>query len=533
LLAVEKPAGIDVGGEAGGTLGVIELLHEVRGETVDWQPCNRLSRYESGVLALGKQPSMVEFLRTGLREQSVEQEYVAVVHGKMADHTMLIGTDRGASQGKGRQRWKRGKRTAGSGDSSHLTRLERLYEGPRRTILRCVCRARTTHVLRAQLRFVGLRLLGDRLHDRSPRPDPHHLTCLHLARLSFHHPALRRRTAIHSDPPPVFQSYADGELDPQRGLHTALLRRLPLLVQNDTDAFRLLTGAREDVPGLAVERFGPVVLLFVYQESPRLETTLHGVAEWYRHWLDASAVYVKRFVKDRAAADDNVLDELHTERPLLGKPAPEEIVIRENGLRFLIRPHGGFSTGLFLDHRDNRKWVRSLAEGRDVLNLFAYTCGFSVAAAAGGAASTTSVDLSSRALEWGRRNFALNHLESTNHQFVAEGAAEFLRRATRREQRFDLLLIDPPTFAHGKGKHRDFSITQDLGELISLAASVLRPNGILMVSTNCRTLTQSAIREEIKRAVGFRRLTILKSPPLPIDYAVDPDHAKTILARLH
>lgn len=532
LLAVEKPAGLDIGGDEGGTSGLLDLLKTVREPTTGWHPVNRLSRYESGVLILAKDTATAEFLRTGLREQSVEQTYVAVVHGRTRDRTTLIGADRGASHGKGRQRWKRGPRAAAPQNPRTPTRLDLLYEGRKRSIVRCVCRVRTTHALRAQLRSLDLRLLGDRLHDRSPRPDPHHLTCLHLVRIVFHHPVRRRRTVVSCDSPPFFRDIADGARDLNRPLHAALIRRLPLLTTRETDAYRLLTGAVEDLPGVSAERFGPVVILQVYAENPAVESAIEPMARWYRDVLDVSSVYMKRFVRNRTAADSEMLDALHAPTPLLGRPAPERFTIQEKGMQFEVRPHGGFSVGLFPDHRDNRAFVRSISAGKNVLNLFAYTCGFSVAAAAGGARSVVSVDLSPPHLEWGKTNFALNHFDADAHVFVAEDAVDYLRRASKRGPAFDLVLIDPPTFAHGRKGGRDFSITRDLHETISLAAAVLRPAGVLMLSTNCRTLTRTAIRQEIRRATAGRRVTFLASPELPCDYAVDPDHVKTVFAQL-
>jgi len=110
----------------------------------------------------------------------------------------------------------------------------------------------------------------------------------------------------------------------------------------------------------------------------------------------------------------------------------EEYAVLENGIRFLVRPHDGHSTGLFLEHRDNRKRVRRLAAGRNMLNAFAYTCGFSVAAALGGAAGTVSVDVSKKYLEWGKCNFAANELNLADHRFICSDIFDYYRRARRR-----------------------------------------------------------------------------------------------------
>ena len=532
LLALDKPAGIDVGGDADAPPGLIELYGEVRNLKSPLLPVNRLSRYESGVLLLAKTPDVAEFLRTGLRECRFELEFVAVVHGRLPERSLLIGAERGASHGRGRQRWKRGKRVAEAAGRRTPTRVRKLFDGAKRSVVKCGCRVRTTHALRAQLRSLDLRVLGDRLHDRSPRPDAHHLTCLHLSSIAFFHPVLRRRVNVRSQPPPEFRDIADGARDVRRALHAALVRRVPLLHRDETDALRLLTGAAEDLPGVTAERYGSIVILQVFSESPAVDAALEPMARWYRDSLGVAAVYVKRFVKDRPGADRRVLDELHSRRPLIGTPAPDEFIVHESDLRFLIRPHAGFSTGLFLDHRDNRRFVRDDSAGKHVLNLFAYTCGFSVAAARGGAASVVSVDISPKHLDWGKANFAANGLEASKCSFIAEEAGEFLRRAARKGPAFDLVLIDPPTFAHGRAGKRDFSVTRDLPELLALAVDVLRPNGTLMVSTNCRTLTRSAIRNQITRAARDRRVSFLKSPSLPLDFAPDPDHAQTVFARL-
>jgi 23S rRNA G2069 N7-methylase RlmK/C1962 C5-methylase RlmI len=199
--------------------------------------------------------------------------------------------------------------------------------------------------------------------------------------------------------------------------------------------------------------------------------------------------------------------------------------------------------GLFLDQRDNRKRVRDLSAGKEVLNLFAYTCGFSVAAAAGGARSTTSVDLSPSHLEWGRRNFALNHLDPAGHEFIPSDAAEFLRRALRQNRSFDLVILDAPTFAHGRKRGKSFSITRDLPELVCGVLAVLAPGGIIMVSTNNRRLSLKRLKGMIARGVkasgagqGAERsvsdLRIINAPSLPLDFAVDRDHAKTLFVSI-
>jgi len=140
---------------------------------------------------------------------------------------------------------------------------------------------------------------------------------------------------------------------------------------------------------------------------------------------------------------------------VLGEPAPEAFTVRENGRRFEIRFGEGYSVGLFLDQRDNRRRLLlnhvaadfpafpAGAPGAEVLNVFAYTGGFSVCAAQAGA-RTTSLDLSRKCLDWARRNFVLNDLAPSAHEFICGDAFDWLRRLGRKGRRFDAVLLDPP-----------------------------------------------------------------------------------------
>jgi 23S rRNA (cytosine1962-C5)-methyltransferase len=216
---------------------------------------------------------------------------------------------------------------------------------------------------------------------------------------------------------------------------------------------------------------------------------------------------------------------------LLKGPPIDELVVTENGLRFITTPGTGPGIGLFLDHRANRKRIRSLAGGKRVLNLFAYTSGFSVAAAAGGAASTVSVDLSATNLEWGQRNFAANGIDRKNHAFIRGDASDYLNRARRQGCLFDIIILDPPTFSRTRKPKRSFEIKKNLAGLIAESASILSPRGHMLVATNSRKLSIPWLIEQVGRGAGGRPFETVAKPRLPADFAPDPDHQKTILVR--
>lgn len=312
-------------------------------------------------------------------------------------------------------------------------------------------------------------------------------------------------------------------------LSRAIERRKPLVAAGHTNAIRFVHDTADGLAGLVVERFGPA--LIVQAHVGRLAVSLDGLRTAIEPHLPAfgvQAAYLKHFVRDRAAPDPNRDAEHRTAEPWIGTPTEPEFAITEHGLQLLIRPYDGFSVGLFLEHRDNRRRVFERSAGRRVLNLFAYTCGFSVAAAASGATHVASVDLSRRYLEWGKRNFAAANLPIEPHRFYASDAFEFFARAHRQHLRYDLVIVDPPTFSRQRRPARDFVLKERLDELIAGAAALLEPRGELLVAVNDRGLSPDALARAVRSAGGAE---VVERPALPIDFAGDPDYAKCVWAR--
>jgi 23S rRNA (guanine2445-N2)-methyltransferase / 23S rRNA (guanine2069-N7)-methyltransferase len=190
----------------------------------------------------------------------------------------------------------------------------------------------------------------------------------------------------------------------------------------------------------------------------------------------------------------------------------EFLRVQEGGLTFRVNLHDYLDTGLFLDHRPLRQRVRSLAHGRRVLNLFAYTATASVYAAAGGARSTTSVDLSATYLEWAARNFVLNDFGGPSSQLVQADAMAWLRHDRGR---YDLIYVDPPTFSNSS-RAQDFDVQRDHPELLALCAARLAPGGLILFSTNLR-------RFRLDPAVAERfQVEDTSAATVPFDFARNP-----------
>ncbi len=162
--------------------------------------------------------------------------------------------------------------------------------------------------------------------------------------------------------------------------------------------------------------------------------------------------------------------------------------VRESGLAFKVVLSGRLDTGLFLDHRQTRQLVRSASCGKKVLNLFSYTGSFSVYAAAGGAETVTSVDLSNTYLAWSKDNFRINNLPEERHSAVRSDALRFLHEARAEGSAWEMIIADPPTFSNSAKTTRDFDVNRDWPVLLEACRLVLAPDGVIVFSSNSRSL---------------------------------------------
>ncbi len=169
--------------------------------------------------------------------------------------------------------------------------------------------------------------------------------------------------------------------------------------------------------------------------------------------------------------------------------AGTDFIVVEGGLRFVVNLEAYLDTGLFPDHRALRALVRERAEGRRMLNLFAYTGGFTVYAAAGGAASSDTVDLSNTYLDWASRNFAANGLDPGRHALVRADVVDWLTLARGEGRRYDLIVLDPPAFSNSKAMAGAMDIQRDHAALVAATRALLAPEGELYFSTNLRSFT--------------------------------------------
>jgi 23S rRNA (cytosine1962-C5)-methyltransferase len=299
----------------------------------------------------------------------------------------------------------------------------------------------------------------------------------------------------------VLAGAADGPIGEQldRRIAEALARRKSFLELSVTNAFRWVHGEADQVPGVHVDVYGRAATIRYDGDGARafhagLPNKLQRLAT--RAGLALDAVVERR---PRGGEGSAVV---------LGTLPEGELEVRENGLRFGVDLRHGQKGGLFLDQRDNRALVRTLAAGQRVLNLFGYTGGFSIYAAAGGARETVTVDLAGPAVEAARRNFKRNGFPVDNARFVAGDAFEFLERAAGAGEQYDLVISDPPSFA--SSRQALATGLRSYRRLHRLAAAVVVPGGTLCAASCSSHVDRAAFVDTIRDGVGEagRRFTL-------------------------
>lgn len=276
------------------------------------------------------------------------------------------------------------------------------------------------------------------------------------------------------------------------------------ILSGGTDAFRIFQS-----PGAWVDRFGGSAVVSAKAAGGAAELC-RGISENGAGfgWQPAR-VFFRGLVKQPGGVGCFEL--------VAGDPglAPTETVC-ESGLRFGVDFSTGYNTGFFADQRANRKFLRSRGAKR-VLNTFAHTCSFSVAAASAGAA-TTNVDSAKAFLERGRRNFSLNGISTEGHRFVAEDALAYMRRLAKRGGSFDAIILDPPTFGRGGG--RAFRFDRDFPELLRAALDLAADSCAILLSTNSGSWDAARLERASREILPGG--TVFHAEPVPVDFSANP-----------
>ena len=294
-------------------------------------------------------------------------------------------------------------------------------------------------------------------------------------------------------------------------LRNAFSKRLKLYHSRNTNAFRVFNGEGDGIGGLTIDYFNEYYLITWYSKG--IYTFKDSIIKAIKSLVSFDGIYEKkRFEENGMVTDEDSF--------CIGKRAPKPLIVKENNVNFAIYLNDGAMVGVFLDQKDVRKSIKSLySKGKTVLNTFSYTGAFSMAAAKGGAI-TTSVDLASRSLQKTTENFKINNIDISKHEIVVEDIFLYFKRAKKENLKFDTVILDPPSFATSKDFR--FSAAKDYKNLVKDAISVTNDGGIIVASTNCATFNMEKFKKFIDNAFkeSCKLYDILEEHSLPSDFAV-------------
>lgn len=283
----------------------------------------------------------------------------------------------------------------------------------------------------------------------------------------------------------------------------------------ESTAYRLVNGEGDGLPGLTIDRYGAHLMVQLYTQAwkPYLDLIMTELQQL----LKPLGIYEKFRPQQTRTLGVEQPDKKFS-RLLRGEAARGKIAVRENGLNFLVDLEAGLNTGLFLDQRRSRRDLMQRVAGRRVLNLFAFTGAFSVAAAAAGAELVCSVDASAPYLDWARENFGANRLNPRRHEFITGDCFAVLEDLQRQRRQFDLVLMDPPSFST-TGKSR-FTTRGGTSDLVALALALLPVGGLLITSSNHQKVELAEYLKELRRGAlqAGCNLSVLQTLGQPEDF---------------
>jgi 23S rRNA (cytosine1962-C5)-methyltransferase len=522
LLVVSKPAGWNThapspfAGE-----GIYDWLKHREPRWSSLAILHRLDKETSGLVVFGKTPLANKSLTEQFTGHRVRKKYLLLTDRKVPQKEFTVKTN------LLRIGEKYASRSGGENAETKFTPVSDAKFAVKSAGLKMVQAeplTGRTHQIRVHAAESGFSILGDTLYGGTASSR----VFLHATEIAFTHPA--------TNEPVKFFAPVNFNIEPRLALRSAVIE------PDETNAFRVICGASDGWPGWFVEKLGDFLLS--QSEAPLSVKQNEELSRFAKIFFSRGAYHkiLSRQVRRSTTTEASP-------RLVFGEATPERFDILENGIRFEMSFNEGYSVGLFLDQRDNRRrfltnhiaadfplFKSQIANRKsEILNCFAYTCGFSVCAARAGA-RTINLDLSKKYLEWGRRNFALNGLDPAAHDFIYGDTFDWLRRLAKKGRAFDAVVLDPPTFSQSK-EHGAFRAEKDYGKLVTAALPLVKPGGILFASTNAADWPPENFLADVDAAVHGAKRKILQRHyvPQPPDFPIsrpEPAYLKTVWLRI-
>lgn len=552
LLVVNKPPGIEVIEDVPGNSTDDELLYRVRqlwaNDRVNLFPYTDLPREVSGLAVFVWRPRVHPELFEPISLGRIHSKFIAAVNmtpgleryvARLADSSAegMVGTRRGKRTSPARDR--RGKRHEIVPQTQGISGFRVVWNDRARAMAIVEAWCDGPEALQAALRTMGVHVAGD---DGSLLVAPRMM--IHLQTLVFRHPLTTKRCKVTTPLPWEFEAWKNKSWHIDK-LRPVLLReaimqcasaRLWCRRCDHPQGFRVVHGEGEGLGGLDVEWLSDYAVVWVADgvRDEVIERVIEAVQE-----LKPRGIYLKRRPVQASRYSERDAERLVVPHAVRGQDAPERLTVREYDVDYLVQLDQGLSTGLFLDQRGSRGWMKHVARGKRVLNLFAYTCSFTVAAAVGGASSTVSVDVSRRSLQVGAENLALNGVEGPQHELVCDDVQKYLKSALRKVekggQKFDVIVFDPPSF--GSTRRGTFVLIRDFVEYAAQCMRLIGDCGWLLACTNHRGVSEEKLRGWLYEAAELAQRCLTDCEPrgngsdFPYMLGREP-HLKAFLCRI-
>lgn len=261
-----------------------------------------------------------------------------------------------------------------------------------------------------------------------------------------------------------------------------------------TTAFRVFNGEGDGLGGVTIDFYADYLVISWYNQT--IYQLKEELIASLRHVYPEAAGIVEKNRFKQAKQESQWL---------AGEQPAEPLLVKENGVNYAVYFNEGYMTGIFLDQKEVRGRLLETSAGKRVLNMFSYTGAFSVAAAVGGALETTSVDLAQRSLPKTQEQFAVNGLAVAQQKIIVMDTFEYFRYAARKNLTYDLIILDPPSFARNKKK--TFSVLKDYSRLIEDSVEILADQGTIIASTNAANFPKKKFQQTIEQALQKQKVT--------------------------
>lgn len=479
----DKPSGISTHRVDADSLGWVEYCQSKLEPERLWV-IHRLDKTTSGCVVFAKSSEAANKARLLFEQHQVQKKYLFITdRSSLNDCYQVQGNI--IKQGK-TFTFEPSNSIEVANSQTHFQRLKR---SPYFELWEATPISGKPHQIRLHASFINLPILGDTLYQGSPFPT----LCLHAQSIEI------AGAIQHQSPPPIYFERLGLLKDP------VLIDWLSQLDQRQR-VFNFLSSSNMAIRGfefyhkdsqLILDILGSVAWLHCYPDIPK-DPQFQNRIEFLSHIIQRP---IKLYQRTNRGASPKA--GLKVSDSIL----PEQWQVNENSYQIELRSNQGAHYGLFLDQRLNRNWVLKNTLNKDVLNLFCYTGGFSVAAAKGGARHITSVDISKTYLDWSKQNFIINQLDHKKHQWIKFDATLFLKKLVTKRinspgappNRFDLIICDPPTFA--RTTSGVFRLEKEYLNLISQCFEILNPSGQLIFSCNLETLSHDSLLYEVKKTL--------------------------------